>query len=1285
MPSFTECTIRVARVVPKTDLNYRRAQSRVGGDPLAALKIVPVVPRADVATSHSGSSRIRAYIDVIESQTPVAPTVADRHRPVVEALESMQVGSLESWLEGSDSLATLQGLSTYAFADSSKLSPFQSGIFFRNVAEAFPVRVSKSGRDGTRIVTSGPSQVYTASLSSLLNPASASLLVFPGQTAGSSVSPRKYSLARGHPLMVTGVYSSTAGDELVPVWNASRSMSIWNADYVSRGGLVTRYVTASTLMPAVLSAACNWEYLGAYRHPYRMSCTEAGRVSRFTTSSQKTTSVPTSLPDGGSGGELQAAGVYLPLSHVDNTVRDSTVSARAAGKGAHPACGALAFAFYNNTLTRETFDTWFMGLYSKQASEAFGHLIQDAGDVLSRQNDYRKALRVVERRQMIRARMIFIAKSKYPNFFNPASREFLFREDKHFDIDRLPLAAASAIQIELDSELSIPVSNASRTCEHYAMVAAWRRGLGTDLRLRDEIRALVVEIDQSIHQSAFLRCKICEGRVMCPHELELSMTPDEKKILLRNKYCRRLTTPAGSESASGWNCDICGEEMHDRWEVIGEDGISYTDRNSGSYNSSASADLEEDPSARAARTVFFIVRDRSKLGSPSAGITKKSIIAAVTDIVKYYVERGAPTGSTSGRGVDVDLVINVFAYACMVACSVFSKGEILVSVPGMVFDKDTRSQFMAAFASLKKYSGAAIAQLKEDDVKELLVRAYGAVREDVASMIFGITSMPDGEYLPSAEVYRSAVRAKKASRVVQRSTFPFLQHEAAKSLFGKYVDDAWKSFEAMAMFRDSSSAERGAQGVGQVPQSERLVSARWKQWQDSLSAIRSSERRIVSANILQSMYPYSSSPISSARYFRESTTRNLSPHVCIATRSRHVFDLYISEASKSSPSIEVRRKDLSPYVTDPSLKTTKWADRKCTACRKTLSELKGSKAPRQVELETALKAAIDAKSMAGAFYAMFEHRCLVEGFHDWSSKRTGETECTKCTKCNMPWSAWWGKTDWYLDHVTAYTTTVSKSKEGKARELSVLGKSKEDKAAPLSVSVASASDCGWANKSKVIVQTFVAEFALPASAIVNLGNTEGLEEGTVRAYGGDGIEACSALAMGRKVYEHVRFLKKHLSLWISLVEHDMQPGQSIATGNLLRKVLAGSAGEGFNKAWTESKDKQVGRVEELKSTLSTLQHAPCSPELVVSALIRIKKESPALAAWALKSILAVDQLYTKFDYGELRKSFQSMNYTPPPINSADADDLDGMDVDDIDLFDHSDLSMDNMADDDIDA
>ncbi len=1269
-------------------------------------------------------SGLSAYIDIIQDPSSDdssrqsldrSPLTMDRYRwiPAAELLRMANIlfdaggGSSDvssSWTQISDAVDAWTNLGTYAYAAPGELSPFQSSIFYRQLAELYPV-TSSPKKQGVKVNLSSRGVVYTDDLSMLTTSEShaPSSVSFPKSPAGEglSITKRGYFVPAGYPILVTGV-TGTLG-KMIPIWSASRSPSTWNDrfDAISVTG-----ASASNILSAALSVYCNWEYIGKYRATSNLTsaqvdavveCVKAGQVGtalppvQSTTASSATASI-SSLAD---------AGVYIPMMQA-GTLPASVSKYTALG------------SFYLSTATRDLFDSWFMGHTHTLASKQFSTGLEIASAAARGMMAYNKEIKSLERRRMIQARCLFIAKTKYPNLFNPASREFMFKEDKHFSLDKLPLPIATAIQIELESSMDQYITathaNMLTSCEHYAMVSKWRKGHYQDLRLLDDIKSILVDGDKAAHTGNWLVCKICDQRVMCPHEFEMSQTAPEKLHVIRNKYCKRKTT--NHANSAGWHCDICGEELNDKWDAD-ESGLAWGDYSSGSYNSGNQSTSSQQwgmdadsPQAKAKQVAYFAVRDRMKY-TPTDGksgstkpITRREIQQVIADVVSYYADKGDLASNSSNRSsgkntaaVNLDLIVIVFTYACLVACSVLSKGDMLIYVPGMVFAADTRSQFMAAFAAIRKYHADVSTIVKEDDLKELLVRAYGAVRADIGEMLFNVlidSAVVDYDY--ATDRYHRMGKYIQSSKGVPKNgwAFPALKYsqpgDALEKDWQSYVRESWKLYDELV------HSQMNNPSVGQIPLNDRESSSLWNKWVKSSTEMMEREMKIVKANHVNITYPLSKGLISNARYYyaeRDAAKRNLAVNICMATRGKHRFDKWVVITPGGKETLS--KKQLGKYVEDIELrKKITWHDRQCSACGKTVLELRGGNVSNQM-VATNLKKAIDDHHDAGAFYSMFEHRCLVDGFHEW--KDNGKGSEVVCTKCKMPWSAWWGKSDWYKSHIGAYQSAILQKKNesiAKLRELkSTSAQSTHSHSnVPLTKPVENIkATCRWADETSKgnakgnmeVVMAFNAEFGIDAAAIKAIGNTEGVQQGE------GSPDVCSPLLISRKIYEHVLFVKRHLSVWIALCRCTFTGTVSTKSSEYraVYRVLSKYSSK-FKELWGEyansSGKKEVG---DLPNALSRLQMSAPSPTVLLTTLIAVKKDSPALANYLVEAIFAVDVLYTKFDYGELKKVFRAANVADHHLDESMDEDMDT--GDDIDLFDYSDLSMDNMADDDIDA
>jgi hypothetical protein len=1222
---------------------------------------------------------------------------------------------MPNWVDSIDVNTSVSNIERYAFSKTSNLSPFQLSNKLKHIVEVWPVVSSNTGssqRNGAlgTVTPSYTARVYETDTSI-------------GRSA--TKKPKQYLSPAGIPIEVDGVISPMDGSALrlnflclssAYTWNKSMRDYLIGSDHQLRGDeskMVLLYnVNAENLLPAVLATV---EMLGIYyREGLSSTCSastvEIDDIRKWIDTAQHSFLQEPALAEIGSS--LHRADIFPPRVSSDS-LKSNTLS--------------VFNAFYNNNLSRELYDTWFTATQArgvparakKEAAISLEAKLAEIQRTLTSAVLYSTSMMRLDKLRLVRARMLFLAKSKYPNFFNPASREMLFKTDKDFDMAKLPLNVSKSLSMELENQLQDQqaTSLVSKTCKHYSMVSLWRKGLSMDRALLRDIEGMMADHSGS----AFIRCKVCDGVVMCPHEFDLATTRDDKVYQLRSKYCR---AHKGSSGVS-WNCDICGEEMGSAFDELSS---SWTDSN---YNSSDNQSHDLATGALSVeQLVYFGVRDRLVISAGSS-ISKKTIQATATDIVDYYVSlaesknrRGIPSNLQPSKS----LIACVFMYACFVAACVSSKGTIAIKPVGFKTlaktpvatgsPKDAPRVFRDGFESMSKYYNSVIAtdrKIGSDEVKELLVRAYGAVKGDIDELLFGKLNNEGLAYVSPSEAYRSlwkkngpaTATAKSRKSRSGRFAFQWLNDTVDSTRVDKYVSYRTASYNLW-----NTCLEKD---LWSIPLADRAVRVEWVEYQAAQSDLRRVERELISSEILSTLYPYSHSPKSNARYFDSSKVYNMNPHICLNTGSKHTMDTYIwqrstSASSKTMELVEIKKKDLSVQA----VKGLTFIDRRCSKCSKTIGELAKSK----LDL-TEFNRLSDARNKAIDFYRCFEHRCLVEGFHDWQP--VGESvprglNNMACIKCKMTWLQWWnretsGKSEsWYTRNLKVFEAVRKEQQDSKSALLKASSEARAKLHAANSGNRNSVKTAYLATSaiatclgiSDGLVVKFSGKFKINPRQLVFLGNSEGIDDKNLeddKVFGDALAKAkltCSPGDGGVLVYnknmEHMRLVRTIVSLCIAwlknpsmvMPERGANQGTSVGAGSMFRHALHSSTSL---KTELESHKHTVRALSDL---LLKLQRLSPSATNILEACIAVGYVCPPLAAWIVDRMMLVDKLCMKYDYAELKKDYSKSNNIHATSYDGDSYDGDSADhgADDQgvdDLFDYNDLSMNNMVDDDLDA
>ncbi len=808
--------------------------------------------------------------------------------------------------------------------------------------------------------------------------------------------------------------------------------------------------------------------------------------------------------------------------------------------------------------TRELYSLWGLASESQSIESAIESKLStiQAENVLKERYDIERFN--LQKLELDRARIIHICKTMYPNFWNPSSEEYKFKLDKDFDIKKLPPAVEKTIMTTFESR--------DVDCEHTIHLKRWWR-LGS----REELDALLAMSSPS--SSSMYSCKVCSRPTICPHEVEYEQTPDNKKYLIKNKYCK--ADKLVSASSKSWNCYICGQEL---WAAhYGEEGLSATDS---SYRKKEADELSD--------LLYRLARDRVSI-SKSSKITTGDIYA----ILNATVRQNADISSSSS--------IIIYAYATIVAVCEASNGELSVKSPTSVVGRDLKTLFINAYAAIVRYNGSDVSTLSSTEVKEMLIRAYGKVKKFTENSYSDTLANSIDDY------------SDKKIVTLNEPSWP-----PAAYLFGIHLIDNNYPSESVNLWKTSVE-------VGTISQFSRQSSEAWNRYFEK--SIQLLAKQAVAQNKIRwrNMPPISRTKLSSERYWKQDTSRNLNKHICSSDGRAHKWAYFRVNNE------DIAIKDVSPTDSPRLIGSS----RVCSKCEKTHDELQTSK----LDLEVVRNKWREYNDLA-TFYRVYETRCPVDGFHEF---RLIDGEHA-CEKCKMLWK-WWRRSesnDWYKNKAHLLTKWREDVMSDRSAHL------QSNKSFPVKY-----------NRFKVEVDLsedtllqFLAAFRsidITKSQIFNLGSSEGADDKDVKST----ILPSHQVATAR-LSTYAKDAKRLMSMFINKKTEDVSWNAPLWKGTL--------------DTWTSEIAMQLNN----STIMQQLDRVKSLGELL-EAMISMHKIHPAIAEAIVSKFIFMDSMVTKYDFKEItKKHVEKINAFAEEENE-----------DEDEMWYDMDMSSNNLDDDDI--
>lgn len=219
-----------------------------------------------------------------------------------------------------------------------------------------------------------------------------------------------------------------------------------------------------------------------------------------------------------------------------------------------------------------------------------------------------------------------ICKKKFPNLFNPNTKECIFNKSIKFDISLLPKKISNLVKLEFEKDMKFIKSTLDNKCAHMTLYNKFK------LEKNDEIKKeLLKDLEKYISDqsnNSIITCKLCNFNLICPHELFFyniyfsKSSENQNADYAHNRMLNKFMSNVPVNMY--YYCKICGEELGKSSDM---EGVNFNNKNYNTYITNDDDSLSS--------FVYRIVMSYMK-------ITKLNISLTKIDIINYIKETISP-------------------------------------------------------------------------------------------------------------------------------------------------------------------------------------------------------------------------------------------------------------------------------------------------------------------------------------------------------------------------------------------------------------------------------------------------------------------------------------------------------------------------------------------------------------------------------------------------------------------------------------------------------------------
>lgn len=290
----------------------------------------------------------------------------------------------------------------------------------------------------------------------------------------------------------------------------------------------------------------------------------------------------------------------------------------------------IYFSFYNENLLYLYENILIYSIDNNNVKNIISNIIKTKENKIL----YNKNQNLLIQNKLLKNKLELLTKKKFPNLFNPNSKEFLFDKYITFDIDILPKKYKDIILIDYKKEIEKESKIANNKCIHiklYTKLIQFK-----DYYSFKEIKKL---IDKKYNnKSEEYKCILCSQNLLCPHIFEyfnllfskhnIKDNDFDLNYIVQQKILNKFMSNAPINMI--YYCKICGEELGRSIDL--EQNIEYKDKiklNTG--------ELIDTTTELIINTTTHIVSSYIKFSNINLNITKKFLINYITELITFYI------------------------------------------------------------------------------------------------------------------------------------------------------------------------------------------------------------------------------------------------------------------------------------------------------------------------------------------------------------------------------------------------------------------------------------------------------------------------------------------------------------------------------------------------------------------------------------------------------------------------------------------------------------------------
>ena len=192
--------------------------------------------------------------------------------------------------------------------------------------------------------------------------------------------------------------------------------------------------------------------------------------------------------------------------------------------------------------------------------------------------EYKNNKKIIDSYNLKSIQLEYLTRKRFPNLFNPNSKEIIFYKHKLFNFDDLPKKYKDIILIDYKKLQNYIIENNNNKCKHKELIK--------ELHSTNNKYPIVRELNKLIKNplnktNEYYKCILCSYNLICPHILEYynilfskKESNNENEFSINKHIINKYMTNAKINMI--YYCKVCGGELGQSLDL--EQNIEYKDK-----------------------------------------------------------------------------------------------------------------------------------------------------------------------------------------------------------------------------------------------------------------------------------------------------------------------------------------------------------------------------------------------------------------------------------------------------------------------------------------------------------------------------------------------------------------------------------------------------------------------------------------------------------------------------------------------------------------------------------